>query len=88
MIILFILNIVVLITAIISIVLQFFVVKEQKEIIEMNSIVSDIQNLISKKKLIIREPDCTQRHANIHIATRGNDTILIIDLCDNPNKLN
>lgn len=68
-------------------VLQFFVIKARKETIEMNSIMYDMQNLIKKKKLIIREHDCISRNANIHIATYDNDTVLVIDLCDDANKL-
>lgn len=85
---LYIIIIVVLIAVIISMMLQFFVVKERKEITEINSTMCDIQNLIKKKKFIVREPDCTLRHANIHIAIYDNDTVLVIDLCDDANKLN
>ena len=86
MIVLYILNILVIIAAIIAMVLQFFVLKAQKEITEMNNIVLGMNKLFTQRKLIVREPDCSLRGISIHTAIQNNEPLLIIDLFDDKKK--
>jgi len=82
MVILYILNIIVIIAAIIAMSLQFFVLKKQKEITEMNNIVLGMNKLFTQRKLIVREPDCSLRGVSIHTATCNHEPLLVIDLFD------
>lgn len=88
MIVLYILNILVIIAAIIAMVLQFFVLKAQKEITEMNNIVLGMNKLFVEKKMIVREPDCSLRGVSIHTAIQNNEPLLVIDLFDDKKKEN
>lgn len=83
MVILYILNIIVIIAAIIAMSLQFFVLKKQKEITEMNNIVLGMNKLFTQRKLIVREPDCSLRGVSIHTAICNHEPLLVIDLFDN-----
>ena len=82
MVILYILNIIVIIAAIIAMSLQFFVLKKQKEITEMNNIVLGMNKLFTNRKLICREPDCSLRGISVHTAIYNNEPLLVIDLFD------
>ena len=88
MIVLYILNILVIIAAIIAMVLQFFVLKAQKEITEMNNIVLGMNKLFVEKKMIVHEPDCSLRGVSIHTAIQNNEPLLVIDLFDDKKKEN
>lgn len=88
MIVLYILNIIVIIAAIVAMTMQFFVIKAQKEITEMNNIVLGLNNLFTKRKLIVREPDCSLRGVSIHTAIQNNEPLLVIDLFDDKKKEN
>lgn len=83
---LYVLNIIVIIAAIIAIPMQFFVIKKQKEINEMNNIILGLNNLFTKRKLIVREPDCSLRRVSIHTAICNNEPLLVIDLFDDKKK--
>lgn len=83
---LYVLNIIVIIAAIIAIPMQFFVIKKQKEITEMNNIILGLNNLFIKHKLIVREPDCSLRRVSIHTAICNNEPLLVIDLFDDKKK--
>lgn len=86
MIVLYILNILVIIAAIIAMTLQYFVLKAQKEITDMNGIVLGLNNLFTKRKLIVREPDCSLRGISVHTAISNNEPLLVIDLFDDKKK--
>ena len=86
MIVLYVLNIIVIIAAIFAMTMQFFVIKKQKEITEMNNIVLGLNNLFTKRKLIVREPDCSLRKISIHTAIQNNEPLLVIDLFDDKKK--
>ena len=88
MIVLYVLNIIVIIAAIVAMTMQFFVIKAQKEITEMNNIVLGLNNLFTKRKLIVREPDCSLRGISIHTAIQNNEPLLVIDLFDDKKKEN
>ena len=88
MIVLYVLNIIVIIAAIIAMTMQFFVIKKQKEITEMNNIVLGMNKLFTQRKLIVREPDCSLRGVSIHTAICNNDPLLVIDLFDDKKKEN
>lgn len=86
MIVLYVLNIIVIIAAIIAMTMQFFVIKKQKEITEMNNIVLGMNKLFTQRKLIVREPDCSLRGVSIHTAICNNEPLLVIDLFDDKKK--
>ena len=86
MIVLYVLNIIVIIAAIVAMTMQFFVIKAQKEITEMNNIVLGLNNLFTKRKLIVREPDCSLRGISIHTAIQNNEPLLVVDLFDDKKK--
>ena len=86
MIVLYIINIIVLIAAIIAMTMQFFVIKAQKEITDMNNIVLGMNKLFTQRKLIVREPDCSLRCVSIHTAICNNEPLLVIDLFDDKKK--
>ena len=86
MILLYILNILVIIASIIAMTMQFFVIKAQKEITDMNGIVLGLNNLFTKRKLIVREPDCSLRGISVHTAISNNEPLLVIDLFDDKKK--
>jgi hypothetical protein len=88
MIVLYVINIIVLIAAIVAMTMQFFVIKAQKEITEMNNIVLGLNNLFTKRKLIVREPDCSLRGVSIHTTICNNEPLLVIDLFDDKKKEN
>ncbi len=82
MIILYVINIIVLIVATIAICMQFFVLKKQKELTDMNSIVLGMNKLFVKNNMIVREPDCSLRSVSIHTAMHNMKPMLVIDLFD------
>ncbi len=86
MIALYVLNIIVIIAAIVAMTMQFFVIKAQKEITEMNGIVLGLNNFFTKRKLIVREPDCSLRGVSIHTAICNHEPIIVIDLFDDKKK--
>jgi len=86
MIVLYIINIIVLIAAIIAMTMQFFVIKAQKEITDMNNIVLGMNKLFVNKRMIVREPDCTLRGVSIHTAICNHEPLLVIDLFDDKKK--
>ena len=88
MIILYVINIIVLIVATIAICMQFFVIKMQKELTDMNNIVLDVNKLFVEKKMIVREPDCSLRSISIHTAICNMQPFLVIDLFDDKKKEN
>jgi len=88
MIILCILNIIVIIGAIIAMTMQFFVLKMQKELTDMNNIVLGMNKLFVNKRMIVREPDCTLRGVSVHTAIQNMEPILILDLFDDKKKEN
>ena len=88
MIVLYIINFVVLIAAIIAMCMQFFVLKMQKELTDMNNIVLGMNKLFVEKKMIVREPDCSLRRISIHTAICNMKPMLIIDLFDDKKKEN
>ena len=88
MIILYIINIIVLIAAIIAMCMQFFVLKMQKEVNDMSNIVLGMSKLFTEKKMIVREPDCSLRNVYIHTAICNKQPILVIDLFDDKKKEN
>ena len=88
MIVLYVLNIIVIIAAIVAMTMQFFVIKAQKEITDMNNIVLGMNNLFTKRKLIVREPDCSLRGVSIHTAIFNHEPLLVIDLFDDKKKEN
>ena len=88
MIVLYIINIIVLIAAVIAICMQFFVLKMQKEITDMNNIVLGVNKLFVKKRVIVREPDCSLRSISIHTAICNMQPLLVIDLFDDKKKEN
>lgn len=88
MIALYVLNIIVIIAAIVAMTMQFFVIKKQKEITEMNNIVLGMNKLFVEKKIIVREPDCSLRGISIHTAICNMQPMLVIDLLDDKKKEN
>jgi len=88
MIVLYVINIIVLIAAIIAMTMQFFVLKMQKELTDMNNIVLGMNKLFVEKKMIVREPDCTLRGVSVHTAICNMQPILILDLFDDKKKEN
>lgn len=88
MIALYVLNIIVIIAAIVAMTMQFFVIKKQKEITEMNNIVLGMNKLFVEKKMIVREPDCSLRSISIHTAICNMQPMLVIDLFDDKKKEN
>ena len=88
MIVLYIINIIVLIAAIIAMTMQFFVLKMQKELTDMNNIVLGMNKLFAEKKMIVREPDCSLRGVSVHTAICNMQPMLILDLFDDKKKEN
>jgi hypothetical protein len=88
MIVLYIINIIVLIAAIIAMCMQFFVLKMQKELTDMNNIVLGMNKLFVEKKMIVREPDCSLRCVSVHTAICNMQPILVLDLFDDKKKEN
>ena len=88
MIALYILNIIVIIAAIVAMTMQFFVIKKQKEITEMNNIVLGMNKLFVEKKMIVREPDCSLRGVSVHTAICNMQPMLVLDLFDDKKKEN
>ena len=88
MIVLYVLNIIVIIAAIVAMTMQFFVIKKQKEITDMNNIVLGVNKLFVKKRVIVREPDCSLRSISIHTAICNMQPMLVIDLFDDKKKEN
>lgn len=88
MIVLYIINIIVLIAAIIAMTMQFFVLKMQKELTDMNNIVLSMNKLFVEKKMIVREPDCSLRGVSVHTAICNMQPILVLDLFDDKKKEN
>ena len=88
MIVLYVLNIIVIIAAIVAMTMQFFVIKKQKEITEMNNIVLGMNKLFVEKKMIVREPDCSLRGVSVHTAICNMQPILVLDLFDDKKKEN
>ena len=88
MIIFYILNVLLLIVAIITICMQFSVIKKQKEITNMNNIVLGMNKLFVEKKMIVREPDCSLRGVSVHTAICNMQPILVLDLFDDKKKEN
>lgn len=88
MIVLYVLNIIVIIAAIVAMTMQFFVIKKQKEITDMNNIVLGVNKLFVKKRVIVREPDCSLRSISIHTAICNMQPMLVIDLFDDKKKKN
>lgn len=86
MIVLYVLNIIVIIAAIVAMTMQFFVIKAQKEITNMNNIVLGMNKLFVNKRMIVREPDCTLRGVSVHTAIQNNEPLLVIDLFDDKKK--
>ena len=52
----------------------------------MNNIILGLNNLFTKRKLIVREPDCSLRGVSIHTAICNNEPLLVIDLFDDKKK--
>ena len=88
MIVLYVLNIIVIIAAIVAMTMQFFVIKKQKEITDMNNIVLGMNKLFVEKKMIVREPDCSLRGVSVHTAICNMKPILVLDLFDDKKKEN
>ena len=88
MIVLYVLNIIVIIAAIVAMTMQFFVIKKQKEITDMNNIVLGMNKLFVEKKIIVREPDCSLRGVSVHTAICNMQPILVLDLFDDKKKEN
>ena len=88
MIVLYIINIIVLIAAIIAMTMQFFVLKMQKELTDMNNIVLGMNKLFAEKKMIVRESDCSLRSVSVHTAICNMQPMLVIDLFDDKKKEN
>ena len=88
MIVLYIINIIILIAAVIAMSMQFFVLKMQKELTDMNNIVLGMNKLFVEKKMIVREPDCSLRRISIHTAICNMKPMLVIDLFDDKKKEN
>jgi hypothetical protein len=88
MIVLYVLNIIVIIAAIVAMTMQFFVIKKQKEITEMNNIVLGMNKLFVEKKMIVREPDCSLRGVSVHTAICNMQPMLVLDLFDDKKKEN
>ena len=88
MIVLYIINIIVLIAAIIAMTMQFFVLKMQKELTDMNNIVLGMNKLFVEKKMIVREPDCSLRGVSVHTAICNMQPMLVLDLFDDKKKEN
>jgi len=88
MIVLYILNIIVIVAAIIAMTMQFFVLKMQKELTDMNNIVLGMNKLFVEKKMIVREPDCSLRGVSVHTAICNMQPILVLDLFDDKKKEN
>jgi len=88
MIVLYIINIIVLIAAVIAMCMQFFVLKMQKTLTDMNNIVLGMNKLFTEGRMIVREPDCTARGASVHTAIYKGQPLLIIDLFDDKKKEN
>ena len=88
MIVLYVLNIIVIIAAIVAMTMQFFVLKMQKELTDMNNIVLGVNKLFVKKRVIVREPDCSLRSISIHTAICNMQPMLVIDLFDDKKKEN
>ena len=86
MIVLYVINIIVLIAAVIAMCMQFFVLKMQKELTDMNNIVLGMNKLFVEKKMIVREPDCSLRGVSVHTAIQNNEPLLVIDLFDDKKK--
>jgi len=88
MIVLYVLNIIVIIAAIVAMTMQFFVIKAQKEITDMNNIVLGMNKLFVEKKMIVREPDCSLRGVSVHTAICNMQPMLVLDLFDDKKKEN
>ena len=88
MITLYVINIIVLIAAVIAMCMQFFVLKMQKELTDMNNIVLGMNKLFVEKKMIVREPDCSLRGVSVHTAICNMQPILVLDLFDDKKKEN
>jgi len=88
MIVLYVLNIIVIIAAIVAMTMQFFVIKKQKEITDMNNIVLGMNKLFVEKKMIVREPDCSLRGVSVHTAICNMQPMLVLDLFDDKKKEN
>jgi hypothetical protein len=88
MFVLYILNIIVIVAAIIAMTMQFFVLKMQKELSDMNNIVLGMNKLFVEKKMIVREPDCSLSGVSVHTAICNKQPILILDLFDDKKKEN
>ena len=88
MIVLYVINIIVLIAAVIAMCMQFFVLKMQKEMTDMNNIVLGMNKLFVKKKMIVREPDCSLRGVSVHTAYCNMKPILVLDLFDDKKQEN
>ena len=88
MIVLYVLNIIVIIAAIVAMTMQFFVIKKQKEITEINNIVLGMNKLFVEKKMIVREPDCSLRGVSVHTAICNMQPMLVLDLFDDKKKEN
>ena len=88
MIVLYILNIIVIIAAIIAMTMQFFVLKMQKELTDMNNIVLGMNKLFVEKKMIVREPDCSLRGVSVHTPICNMQPMLVLDLFDDKKKEN
>ena len=85
---LYVLNIIVIIAAIVAMTMQFFVIKKQKEITDMNNIVLGMNKLFVEKKMIVREPDCSLRGVSVHTAICNMQPMLVLDLFDDKKKEN
>lgn len=88
MIVLYVINIIVLIAAVIAMCMQFFVLKMQKELTDMNNIVLGMNKLFVEKKMIVREPDCSLRGVSVHTAICNMQPMLVLDLFDDKKKEN
>ena len=86
MIVLYIINTLILIVAVIAIILQFLLIHKQHEMNDMNSFIIKFNELITSNKCYIRETDCSIRQASIHTALRNGDPILMIDLIEPQKK--
>ena len=88
MIVLYVINIIVLIAAVIAMCMQFFVLKMQNELTDMNNIVLGMNKLFVEKKMIVREPDYSLRGVSVHTAICNMQPMLVLDLFDDKKKEN
>lgn len=84
MVVLYILNTILLIVAVLAISMQFFLAHKQREMNDMNSVILSINKLFKEGRIFFRDENNRARYFNVHSGMNENkEPVLYIDIINN-----